>query len=197
MEVTKGDVLGELRAALGEQGRADAESCTLLTAAATLRPPGKAFLLPGLASAFRSACLGPLFARYAVQKGRPVELQGGIFDCSKLGRYHFHVDPAIVPSANNHPFQDWLDKLRDFTGTHSLSPAPLVPWPVYSGTMLHSLSCCLVGLEMYWKVCLKKKAVIRSLAFTMRSEQLQAANARALWPLALTSRVFEADPLLR
>ena len=146
------DPLPALLAELREQGRDDTEGATVLTAAATLRAPGKGFLPAGLASAFRSACLAPLFARYAVQRGRAVELVEGAFDCSKLGRYHFHVDPALVPSANSHPFQDWLDKLRDFTGTHSLSPAPLVPWPVYGGTLLHSLSCCLVGLEMYWQV---------------------------------------------
>ena len=143
--------LPQLQAALREQGREHVENATVLAAAATLRPAGKTFLPPFAENAFRSACLGPLFARFAVQKGRAVELTQGPFDCRKLGRYHFHVDPALVPSANNHPFQDWLDRLRDYTGTHSLSPAPLVPWPVYHGTVMHALSCCLIGLELYWK----------------------------------------------
>ena len=141
----------ELKDELRAQGRDDVESATVLTAAATLRTPGKSFLPPVAAHAFKSSCLGPLFSRFAVQKGRAVEISQASFDCSKLGRYHFHVDPSLVPSANNHPFQDWLDRLRDFTGTHSLSPAPLVPWPVYRGTLMHTISCCLVGLELYWQ----------------------------------------------
>ena len=147
------DALEPLKAALRDAGR-DAEGATLVAAAATLRQPGKTFLPPAAEAAFKSECLGPLFARYAVQKGRAVEhaaADGQVGWVAKLGRYHFHVDPALVPSANNHPFQDWLDRLRDFTGTHSLSPAPLVPWPVFRGTVLHALSCCLVGLEHYWK----------------------------------------------
>ena len=146
------DALDQIQAALRAAGRGhDAPAASVLSGASALRRAGGAFLPPAAAAAFKSACLGPLFARFAVQKGRAVALAPGAFDCGKLGRYHFQVDPASVASSNNHPFQDWLDRLRDFTGTHALSPAPLVPWPVYRGTLLHAVSCCLVGLEMYWQ----------------------------------------------
>ena len=152
MTVLCPDVLEQIQAALRAAGRErDAGCASVLTGASALRAAGGAFLPPAAAAAFKSLCLGPLFARFAVQKGRAVALAPGAFDCGKLGRYQFVADPAAVASSNNHPFQDWLDRLRDFTGTHALSPAPLVPWPVYRGSLLHAISCCLVGLEMYWQ----------------------------------------------
>ena len=146
------DVLEQIQAELRAAGRErDAGCASVLTGASALRAARDGFLPPAAAAAFKSACLGPLFARWAVQKGRAVALAPGALDCGKLGRYQFVADPAAVASSNNHPFQDWLDRLRDFTGTHALSPAPLVPWPVYRGSLLHAISCCLVGLEMYWQ----------------------------------------------
>ena len=48
----------------------------MLSGASALRRAGGAFLPPAAAAAFKSACLGPPFARFAVQKGRAVALLG-------------------------------------------------------------------------------------------------------------------------
>eukprot|EP00286_Rhodomonas_abbreviata_P004740 CAMPEP_0181338004 /NCGR_PEP_ID=MMETSP1101-20121128/28380_1 /TAXON_ID=46948 /ORGANISM="Rhodomonas abbreviata, Strain Caron Lab Isolate" /LENGTH=261 /DNA_ID=CAMNT_0023448655 /DNA_START=180 /DNA_END=962 /DNA_ORIENTATION=+ len=147
--MTQATVLDELKRALEKEGRTSVEDCTLVSAAATLKPAGKGALSRTAERAFKSSLLGPFFSRYSVSKGKTTEASQH-FDCRKLSKYHFHVTAPDVHCGHGHPLGDWMDKLKDYTGAHSLAPAPLVPWFVYSGTIMHAISCCLVGAEMYW-----------------------------------------------
>ena len=99
--------------------------------------------------AFKACFLGAWFTRHTISKGRAVEAETS-FDVSKLYRYHHSLHPGEVHLNHNHPLSDWLEKLRDHTGCHSLSPPPLIPSLCYGGTIFHALSCALVGSEMYW-----------------------------------------------
>ena len=157
--------LKQLKEKLSQSGKKEVGDCSLLAAASTLRSPGKGVFAQAYELALKSCILAPMFSRFDIRGGK-VFPSDDLFDCRKLRTFLFSVDAADVPSSNNHPFSDWMDRLKDYTGTHGLSPAPLVPWIVHSGTVLHSLSCCLVGVEMYW----------HALAHAVQAE-LQGANS--------------------
>eukprot|EP00960_Hanusia_phi_P072422 767780-Hanusia_phi.AAC.1 len=157
--------LKQLKEKLRQGGRTDVDDCSLIAAASILRTPGKGAFGHTYELALKSCLLAPMFTRFDIRGGK-VFSSNEPFDCRKLRSFQFSVDAADVPSSNDHPFTDWMDRLKDYTGTHGLSPAPLIPYIVHSGTVLHSLSCCLVGVEMYW----------HALALAVQSE-LQGANS--------------------
>ena len=99
--------------------------------------------------AFRASFLGAWFTRHTISKGRVRESEHE-FDVSKLSRYHHLVHPEEAHMLHSHPLADWFEILRDHTGCHSLSPPPLIPCVSYGGTIMHALSCVLVGSELYW-----------------------------------------------
>jgi hypothetical protein len=99
--------------------------------------------------AFKASFLGVWFTHHVIAKEGVSEAEQP-FDVSKLSLYHHSLPPGDVHLNHNHPLTEWLDKLRDHTGCHSLSPPPLVPYPSHGGTVMHALSCALVGTEMYW-----------------------------------------------
>jgi len=145
--------LDGLKLQLRENGRKEVDHVTLISAAASLKqtPMGsnpKFAMTPAHELGFKGSLLAPFFTRFAVVKGSVIE--SGCFDCKKLARYHFWLSAEEVQLAPDHPLSDWMDQLKDFTGTHSLAPAALVPQPLYGGGILQAVSYCLVGVEMYW-----------------------------------------------
>ena len=104
--------------------------------------------------AFKASFLGSWFTNHVILKDAVSETERP-FDVHKLTRYHHSLHPGEVNLNHSHPLSEWLDKLRDHTGCHSLSPPPLIPYISYGGTILHALSCALIGYEMYWHALCK------------------------------------------